>query len=372
MQPSRIRPRLISLRLLTFLTPLALAALPIGAGGLRLAGQAASEPSGSVTVDAKPDAQATATGTADVTVERSPEPETARKDVSWLGISTTEASEALSSQLDLQPGVGLVINYVAPESPAAKAGLRKNDVLTQFDHQDLVHPAQLRKLVRVRHDGDAVKLGFYRAGKHETVSVTLGKARVEAGLWDDGEHALKGNLKDLQQQIRDLHIDNVVRDQMRVLKESLGNIKIDQKEVQEDIRRGMDQARTVIRDALRNMTNADSALNPVRKVLENLARSGVTVDDKADVVVRSSGKSVKSMVKSDDAGTIVLLSNPGLHLTAHDKDGKLLFDGPIDTSDQRGKVPRDLWERVEPLVDQMHSDADQPEANEPEKKENQQ
>src|SRR5882724_4363828 len=59
----------------------------------------------------------------------------------WLGVSTSEASETLSSQLNLRPGVGLVINYVASNSPAAKAGLQKNDVLVRLDDQSLVHPA---------------------------------------------------------------------------------------------------------------------------------------------------------------------------------------------------------------------------------------
>src|SRR5215813_171306 len=36
-----------------------------------------------------------------------------RKKVPWLGVSTEEASEALSSQLGLDSGVGLVITYVA-------------------------------------------------------------------------------------------------------------------------------------------------------------------------------------------------------------------------------------------------------------------
>jgi hypothetical protein len=34
---------------------------------------------------------------------------------------------------------------------------------------------------------------------------------------------------------------------------------------------------------------------------------------------------VKNIVKSDDSGTIAILNSPKLHLTARDKDGKLLF-----------------------------------------------
>lgn len=313
---------------------------------------------------APPAADSGAVSASDVTIETSPEREAVRKDVTWLGVSTTETSDALQSQLDLEPGVGLVITYLAHDGPAAKSGLRKNDVLVRFEDQALVHPAQLRKLVRVRKGGDVVKLGFYRGGKHQTVSVTLGSTKAEPGLWEDEERDLKGNLKELHNHLRDLHIDDAVRDQMRILRESLGNIKIDQKEIQADIRRGMEQARQAIHDALRNVTNGDAALNPMRKMLENLAHSGVSVDDNADVVVRSSGKNLRSMVKSDDSGTIVLVGNPKLRLTAHDKEGKLLFDGPIETADERAKVPRELWERVEPLLNQMGANAEQPESKE--------
>jgi len=356
--PKRLRARQYAL---AFVTVGLLAAVPfrVNAAKLRSASANAAEEENST----NPGAVAGTSGQAiassgDVTIEATPQPEpTARKDVPWLGISTSEASETLAAQLDLGPGVGLVTTYVAPGSPAEKSGLQKNDVLVQFDDQSLVHPAQLRKLVRVRKEGDVVKLGYYRAGKRQTVSVTLGLTRVEQGLWGDEAHAWKGNLKDLSKQLQDLHIDETVRDQMRMLRQSLGNIKIDQKEVQEDVRKGMEQARKAIEEAVRSVTNAE----PLRKVLENLAHSGVIVDDKADVIVRSSGKNIRSMVKSDETGTIVIVSNPKLHLTAHDKEGKLLFDGPVESEEERAKVPQDLWKRVEPLVDQIHSSAEQPE-----------
>jgi hypothetical protein len=206
-------------------------------------------------------------------------------------------------------------------------------------------------LVRVRKEGDPVKLGFYRAGKHDTVAITLGTARMESSVSEEVGHALEGNLNELHQQLKDLRLNDAVRHQMRALRESMGNLA-NQKEVQDNIRQGMEQARKAIQDAMRSVTNAE----PLRKVLENLDRSRVVVDEKANVIVRSSGKTVRSMVKSDDNGTIVLIRNPRLYLTAHDKDGKLVFDGPIETEDERGKVPPEVWDRVEPLLDQMHPD----------------
>ena len=60
------------------------------------------------------------------------------KTVAWLGLGVEEASEALAAQLDLKDGEGLVVTFVASESPAAKAGFQKNDVLTRLDDQLLV------------------------------------------------------------------------------------------------------------------------------------------------------------------------------------------------------------------------------------------
>src|SRR5882762_7571199 len=64
-------------------------------------------------------------------VERSHGKESA-KEVTWLGVYTEEASEALGSQLGLKSGEGLLVTYVAADSPAAKAGLQKNDVLVEL------------------------------------------------------------------------------------------------------------------------------------------------------------------------------------------------------------------------------------------------
>ncbi len=101
--------------------------------------------------------------------------EVVRKDWSYLGIATSEASEALAAQLGLRNGAGLVVTYVGPDSPAAKGGLQKNDVLVRLGEQWLVHPAQLRKLIHSHKQGEVIELTFYRAGKEQTGSVTLGQ-----------------------------------------------------------------------------------------------------------------------------------------------------------------------------------------------------
>jgi hypothetical protein len=309
-----------------------------------------------------------------------------RRTLAWLGVSTEEASDALSAQLGLDPGVGLVVTYLSPEGPAAKAGLRKHDLLVEFEGQPLSHPAQLRRLVQSRKAGDAARLTFFRAGKKESASAVLGKTQAGVGLPGD-EHAWNGDLRELHQQLRDLRIGDTIRQQLKVLRNSLGDVdvdqkqlqndiqrsieearkalqeslrslKVDQKQIQEEVRRSMAEARKALEAALRNTTNAASALGPAAKALADIAGSGAVVDDSSSITVRRSGQSVKTLVKNDDAGSIVLVNQPRLHLTARDKQGRLLFDADIATAEEQSKVPPALWEKVKPLVEELEADPD--------------
>src|SRR6185436_15181751 len=114
-----------------------------------------------------------------IELNRSKEP---LREVTWLGVSTEEAPEALASQLGLRSGQGLVVVYVAPDSPAAKAGIQKHDVLVELGDQLLVDPAQLRKLVQMQKEDDTIKLTLHRGGKKQTVSATLAKKTVVSGM----------------------------------------------------------------------------------------------------------------------------------------------------------------------------------------------
>lgn len=284
-----------------------------------------------------------------------------RKELPWLGVATDEAAEVVTAQLGLDPGVGLVVNYVATNSPAAKAGLQKNDVLVEFDGQALVLPAQLRKLVQARKEGDTIKLVYYRAGKQQTATATLGRTSTSFGLLGD-EHSWGGDLKELQLQLRDLPIRDTIREQMEVVRKALGDVKIDQKKLRVEIERGVEQARKALHEALRETTNADGSTSSAAQALKELEHIDVDLDKRTTLTLRNSGKAMKTLVKTDPTGTIIINSDPKLHLTAQDKDGKQLFDGEIETPEQRAKVPPEVWKQAEPLLEKMKKDAKEDES----------
>ena len=274
------------------------------------------------------------------------------KEVAWLGLSTEESSEALASQLGLQPGEGLLVTYVATNSPAARASLQKNDLLVELDGQKLVLPGQLRKLVQMRKEGDKVVLTYYRGGKKQETTATLGKTKAGLGLFGDSD-SLDG-LKQLRFQLKDLSSMNGLKEHMNELRESLARAGVDRENIQVEVRRGLDQARKAIAEAMAQVRQTGRGTHSAPQALEELARSGVEVDKDATVTIKSRNDSVRTIVKTDDTGTYVIVANPKKHLTAHDKDGKLVFDGEIETSEQQEKVPKDVWKEVQPMIEQLN------------------
>lgn len=93
----------------------------------------------------------------------------------WLGIATTPIDSALREHLELPEGFGVQIAEAMPDSPAATAGLRKNDILVRFEDQRLISPEHLALLVRAQKEGDRVSLAIVRKGREETVEVVLGE-----------------------------------------------------------------------------------------------------------------------------------------------------------------------------------------------------
>jgi hypothetical protein len=329
-------------------------AIPPAEAGLRIS----SNPPAVLAIAPRARAEAGGGGSGPVVIESleatGPNGEAAKNNVGWLGVSTTEASEALVAQLNLDPGVGLVVSYVTPDSPAAKAGLQKNDLLVRLENQSLVHPSQLRKLVQTRKEGDPVKLVYYRAGKEQTATITLGKSPRPFALLDE-ERVLRLDLDGYYQQFKDLRLEENLRQHLDTAKQAMGNIKLDSKRVQEEVRRGVEEAKKALKEALRSLDEDDAATAPTRKALEALGEDGAKVEKNATVVIRKTGQQAQSLVQTDDSGTIVIVGNPNLRLTAHDRKGELLFDGEIETKEQRAKVPAELWKRVEPLVDKLSS-----------------
>lgn len=119
----------------------------------------------------------------------------------WLGVIAEEPSDDVRAQISVPDGTGLLVRGVMADSPAAKAGLDKNDLLVRMDDQILINPDQLRKLISTKKEGDVVHLTYLRKGREASTEARLG-SHVE----DDPSGAFflgRVNSKGLVGEIRD-------------------------------------------------------------------------------------------------------------------------------------------------------------------------
>lgn len=91
----------------------------------------------------------------------------------WLGVKVVAAPSALRDQLDLKNNEGVVIEALAPNSPASKAGLRVNDILLKLNQTPLSTPEDLRAELDKHQVGETVYLEILRKGERSTEEVVL-------------------------------------------------------------------------------------------------------------------------------------------------------------------------------------------------------
>ena len=92
----------------------------------------------------------------------------------WLGVTIAEVTADKAKELKLPAVRGVILSSVEADSPAAKAGLKANDVITEFNGQRVEGTLQFRRLIRETPGGRTVQLTFWRDGRTQSVSVELG------------------------------------------------------------------------------------------------------------------------------------------------------------------------------------------------------
>lgn len=97
---------------------------------------------------------------------------------SWLGVETSEVTAANVKEWKLPAERGVAIGKVVPDSPAAKAGLKANDVITDVNGQRIEGTAQFRRVIREIPSGRTVQLTVWRDGHSQSVTATLGKSEM--------------------------------------------------------------------------------------------------------------------------------------------------------------------------------------------------
>ncbi|MGD0281268.1 MAG: DegQ family serine endoprotease [Dissulfurispiraceae bacterium] len=117
----------------------------------------------------------------------------------WLGVSVQPLTPEIAKQFGVKEQSGALVGDVVEGSPAEKAGLKRGDVIIEFDGKQVTDPAQLKNMTASTPVGKEVLLHIVRDGKTEPVKVGI------AELTATGQ-TVQGSFNNL---LKGIHVQNM-------------------------------------------------------------------------------------------------------------------------------------------------------------------
>ena len=94
----------------------------------------------------------------------------------YIGVGIQEVTPALAKAFNIPPEKGALISSVDPNSPGAKAGLQRGDVITELNGKPVAGPNDLRLKVATMSPGTTVHVKILRNGESREVTFELGES----------------------------------------------------------------------------------------------------------------------------------------------------------------------------------------------------
>ena len=275
------------------------------------------------------------------------------KQVPFIGVVTSPLGEQVRAQTTLSEDIGLSVDVVSPDSPAAKAGLKAHDILAKYDDQLLCAAVQLSALVKRTGSGNKATLTVLRAGKELPIEVTVGEHAAQATFKVEGVNIAMG-LPGQPGGPRVVAGQPLAPEVIKLLEElelkggSLNNVPVygfvprapggDAPVLLPQLPAPnasplQPQADQFQRDQNQFQSNQNQFQRNQRIVLVNPN-------------VQSQSQSV-SIVANDDGRVELRETNGKRTVTILDKAGAQQYTGPLDTREDREKIPAELRRRVE-------------------------
>jgi hypothetical protein len=289
--------------------------------------------------------------------------------VTFLGLATTQVSPELSDQLKLPAGFGLIVQTVTAGMAADTAGIKKYDILTKLDDQQLIAPVQLETLIRSHQPGDEVKITLIHEGATSVVTAKLtssvGAKRLAAAkpvqvrlMYAPGNNqpaVVTGSVVTLNDGRHTLTLDG--NQHLHVEDAGNGSVLFDG-----PVATDQDQAAVPkdLNPTLKKLFGEQKALNIQTA---GTGSFGLTTDGNGTIILKPAADSAQTIAHqrmvfwSNKSHTLVLTlaANQPDHLLATDADGRVLFDGPVRTTQEQDVIPADVHDGFDFLC--QHPDA---------------
>jgi hypothetical protein len=219
----------------------------------------------------------------------------------YLGARLVPVSPEVAHHLDLPSGFYQTVKGVQSGSPAEKAGLEAFDIITHVDDQKIINAQQLVQLVSAKHAGDIIALTILRKGKEK---------KLEATLEETAGHVPQ--LGGAAGQLGDL------TEMMRLLQEGFGQLQ--QPPAQPRPQGGRTQPDIIVEE-----------------------------DAHGNRTTRSRSSSRSSMMHTDQGQFKFSEENGNKQFKVTDPDGNVVFDGAVNSKQDRSQVPPEYREQLDSM-----------------------
>lgn len=91
----------------------------------------------------------------------------------WLGVKIQTVSEDMVKALGLKEAAGALVAEVVVDSPAAKAGIRTGDVITEYNGENVKQMKDLPRLVAETQAEQKVEVKVWRDGKERVLPIVI-------------------------------------------------------------------------------------------------------------------------------------------------------------------------------------------------------
>ena len=97
----------------------------------------------------------------------------------WIGVQIQPVTADIADSLGMKQAHGALVAEPQEGSPAAKAGIKSGDVIVSLNGDAIPDARTLARRISAMAPGTPVKIGVYRDGKEEQLSMTLGELPKE-------------------------------------------------------------------------------------------------------------------------------------------------------------------------------------------------
>jgi S1-C subfamily serine protease len=180
------------------------------------------------------------------------------KDRAFAGLELMGLNDQLAEYFGVEGGT--LVKKVTEDGPSAQAGIKAGDIILRWGEEDITNANQITKALHKINPGDTVSVTVLRKGNRKTFDVTTGTTK---GFFGDFNFMpkMRYEFKGLEG-LEGLHsleaLENLPNFEFRMGEGELGDIKVEMKELGEQLKNLKVEIREKVKDELKEERKEDN------------------------------------------------------------------------------------------------------------------